>query len=162
MIERYYKATSHWSYVIYNLDTEGLLFRADIQDLWDKVLFSDGIKEYIINKGWKRKTDKDEPLLTNYDWGNIIRIYAVYNWKPFQMDVNNSLPYWENLYFAEGENNLGELLGVKSSITIFCGKNYRLVRLTKYTCITWLSGDYDISYGPLLTFELGHRASYFI
>ena len=119
--------------------TNGLLLQAEVIDKWDRVVFRDDKHTYTIKK-WAhvRKEDDGDPLLTNFDWGNIFKIRAIYNRQPFYEDLVRSRDD-KMLYYLDDSNNVGEVLNLKTPIMIYTGWNNPFVRISSRNCFTWVS-----------------------
>lgn len=139
-----------------------IILTATIEDRWDKIYFSDEEHSYTILKKPHPLVPFDEggPLLSNYDWGYIFRIYAIVYWKPFNLDVQRSedkkLFFLEIIPKAEGVPSLVDILDFSGCI--YCGENTPSVRISEMSCYTWVS--YPDT--PLWVFDLAGQIGYFI
>lgn len=137
-----------------------VILTATIEDRWDKIYFSDGTHLYTLLKKPHPKTGGEEPLLSNYDWGYIFRIYAIVYWKPFNLDVwrskDKKLFFLEIIPKAEGVPSLVDILDFSGCI--YCGENTPSVRISEMSCYTWVS--YPDT--PLWVFDLAGQIGYFV
>lgn len=145
---------------IYEAD---VILTATIEDRWDKIYFSDEEYSYTILKKpqpFIPFAGEEEPLLSNYDWGYIFRIYAIVYWKPFNLDVQRSddkkLFFLEIIPKVEGTPSFVELLDFSGCI--YCGKDTPYVRISDMSCYTWVS--YPDT--PLWVFDLAGQIGYFV
>lgn len=117
-------------------DIWSIVLKAEIQDFWWYVRFSDGIHSYNIVKGGKEWHSWDEePIMDNFDWGYVFRIWAIVNNKPFYEDIMRSEED-RKLYYLDGiKNELNNLLGFEWS-AIYCGRNKRYVCINPVNCYT--------------------------
>ena len=140
-----------------------IILTAIIEDRWDKIYFSDEEHSYIILKKPQPFIPfaGEEPLLSNYDWGYIFRIYAIIYWKPFNLDVqrsdNRELFFLEIIPKAEGTPSFVDLLDFSGCV--YCGEDSPCVRINDMCCYTWVS--YPDT--PLWVFNLvGGQIGYFV
>lgn len=139
-----------------------IILTAIIEDRWDKIYFSDEAHSYTILKKPHPLVpfDEEEPLLSNYDWGHIFRIYAIVYWKPFNLDVQRSddkkLFFLEIIPKVEGVPNLVDILDFSGCI--YCGEDTPSVRISDMSCYTWVS--YPDT--PLWVFDLVGQIGYFV
>lgn len=137
-----------------------MILTATIEDRWDKIYFSDGEHSYTILKKPHLKVDGEEPLLSNYDWGFIFRIYAIVYWKPFNLDIQRSndkkLFYLEAIPNAEETPSFVDIFNFSGCI--YCGEKTPYVRISNMSCYTWVS--YPDT--PVWVFNLAGQIGYFV
>lgn len=165
-VRRGYKRINRSSREIYYVPVDNnyeadVILTATIEDRWDKIYFSDGTHLYTVLKKPHLKTDGEKPLLSNYDWGFILRIYAIVYWKPFNLDSQRScdglkLFYLEAIPEMEGTPSFVEFLDFSGCI--YCGENTPYVRISEMSCYTWVS--YPDT--PLWVFSLAGQIGYFV
>lgn len=165
-VRRAYKRIDRSSCEVYYVPVDNdyeadMILTATIEDRWDKIYFSDGEHLYTLLKKPHPKADGEEPLLSNYDWGFIFRIYAIVYWKPFNLDLQRSndglkLFYLEAIPGAEETPNFVEFLDFSGCI--YCGVNTPYVRISEMSCYTWVS--YPDT--PVWVFNLAGQIGYFV
>lgn len=119
-------------------DIWSIVLKADVQDFGSYVRFTDGVHTYNIVKWGKDRHPKDgEPIMDNFDWGNVFRIWAIANDKPFYEDIMRSEES-RKLYYLDGiKNDINNLLDFEWSM-IYCGKDKRYASINPVNCYTWI------------------------
>ena len=119
-------------------DRERVVFRGDVKDMWSYVMFTDGVNTYNVVKWAHIRSPWEEPLLDNFDWWYIFKIWATVNHIQFYEDTQRNTSSRKLYFIDDTEISLWKLLEVPGGGVIYAWKGNPFVKISKYSCYTWV------------------------